>query len=219
MTPTPTNTPITSDLIFADSFESGNFSAWTSASIGGGDLSVTTSAALVGSNGMQAVINDTTAMYVEDRTPNAEPRYRARFYFDPNSITMADGDMHTLFYGFSGSTSVLRVDFRRSGGVYQLEARALDDGAIWTATPWFTISDAPHVIEFDWQASSAAGANNGSLAFWLDGTQQASLTGIDNDTRRIDTVRLGGVTGLDAGTSGTEYFDAFESHRQTYIGP
>ncbi len=219
VTPTPTNTPITSDLIFADSFESSNFSAWTSASTGGGDLSVTTSAALVGSNGMQAVINDTTAMYVEDKTPNAEPRYRARFYFDPNSITMAAGDMHTLFYGFSGSTSVLRVDFRRSGGVYQLMSRALDDGSIWTATPWFTISDAPHVIEFDWQASSAAGANNGSLTFWLDGTQQANLTGIDNDTRRMDTVRLGVVTGLDAGTSGTEYFDAFESRRQTYIGP
>ncbi len=65
----------------------------------------------------------------------------------------------------------------------------------------------------------AAGANNGRLTFWLDGTQQASVTGINNDTRRIDTVRVGVVTGLDAGTSGTEYFDAFESRRQTYIGP
>ncbi len=103
--------------------------------------------------------------------------------------------------------------------MYQLQVRALDNGTTWIATPWVTISDAPHAIEFDWQASSAPGANNGSLTFWLDGIQQASQTGINDDTRRIDTIRLGEVTGLDAGTSGTEYFDAFESRRQTYIGP
>jgi len=42
---------------------------------------------------------------------------------------------------------------------------------------------------------------------------------MDNDTRRIDRVRLGAITGIDAGTRGTYYFDAFMSRRQTYIGP
>ncbi len=41
----------------------------------------------------------------------------------------------------------------------------------------------------------------------------------DNDTRRIDRVRLGAVAGIDTGTRGTYYFDAFESRRQTAIGP
>ena len=219
-TNTPTATPTAgSDLIFADSFESGSFSAWTSASTGAGDLSVSPAAALVGANGMQAVINDTTSMYVEDKTPNLEPRYRARFYFDPNSVTMANGDMHTIFYGFSGSTSVLRVDFRFSAGAYQVMMRTLDNATTWSSTPWFTISDGPHAIEFDWQAATGPGTNDGSLTLWLDGVQQAVVSGINNDTRRMDTVRVGEVTGLDAGTSGTEYFDAFESRRQTYIGP
>jgi len=218
-TNTPTSTPTLSDVIFADGFESGSFSAWKSASTNGGNLSVSPAAAMVGAYSMQAVIGNTTAMYAQDKTPNAEPRYRARFYFNPNGITMAAGDMHTIFYGFSGSTSVLRVDFRYSGGAYQLEARALDNASAWSATPWFTISNGPHVIEFDWQAATAAGANNGNLTFWLDGVQQVSVSGINNDTRRIDEIRLGPVTGIDAGTSGTEYFDAFESHRQTYIGP
>ncbi|HJS18589.1 MAG TPA: hypothetical protein VJ785_07560 [Anaerolineales bacterium] len=44
------------------------------------------------------------------------------------------------------------------------------------------------------------------------------ITGIDNDTRRIDRLRLGSTADLDSGTSGTYYFDAFESRRQTYIG-
>ena len=40
--------------------------------------------------------------------------------------------------------------------------------------------------------------------------QQADLTGVDNDTRRIDQVRLGAVSGMDSGTRGTYFFDAFE---------
>ena len=44
---------------------------------------------------------------------------------------------------------------------------------------------------------TAAGANNGWLTLWIDGAQ------------------LGGLSGIDAGTSGTAYFDAFGS-RRTY---
>jgi hypothetical protein len=53
----------------------------------------------------------------------------------------------------------------------------------------------------------------------FDGTQQADVTGIDNDTWRVDRSRLGALSSLDAGTSGTYYFDAFESCRSNYIGP
>ena len=218
-TSAPTNTA-TTDLIFADGFEAGNLSPWSSAVTDGGDLSVNATAALLGSQGLRAVINNTASMYVTDDRPNAEIRYRARFYFDPNSISMSSGNAHYVFSGYSGtSTEVLRVEFRRSSVLYQLRAAARNDKSTWSSTNWFTISDAPHVVEFDWRAATAAGANNGSLTFWIDGVQQANLTGVDNDTRRIDRVRLGAVSGLDSGTLGTYYFDAFESRRQTYIGP
>jgi hypothetical protein len=52
----------------------------------------------------------------------------------------------------------------------------------------------------------------------VDGTQRGAFTALDNDTRRVDMVRLGGVAGIDTGTRGTEYFDDFESRRSTYIG-
>jgi hypothetical protein len=224
-TPTPTNTPIPTptpnpDVIFADGFESGNLSAWSASVIDGGDLSVSTPAALVGTRGLQALLDDNVAIYLTDDTPNAEPRYRARFYFDPNSIPMTSGNAHYIFYGYSGSSTVVaRVEFRFASGVYQIRAAARDDASTWTASNWFTLSDAPHFIEIDWQAATAVGANNGSLTLWLDGAQQANLTGIDNDTRRIDRVRLGAIAGIDSGTRGTYYFDAFESRRSTYIGP
>ena len=44
-----------------------------------------------------------------DDSPLAERRYRARFYFDSNSITMNNGNNHYILYGYSGSTQVLRV--------------------------------------------------------------------------------------------------------------
>jgi hypothetical protein len=49
--------------------------------------------------------------------------------------------------------------------------------------------------------------------------QKANLVALDTDTRQVDRVRLGAVTGIDTGTRGTDYFDDFISHRSSYIGP
>ena len=211
---------IAPDWIFADSFESGNLSTWTSNSVDGGDLSVSTAAALSGSRSIQAVIDDNNALYVRDDSPNAELRYRARFYFDPNAIQMTSGNKHFIFKGFVGtSTEVLQIEFGQTSGVYQFRVGLINDGSTWTYTNWFNLSDASHFIELDWRAATGAGANNGGLTLWIDGTQQANLTGVDNDTRRMDRIRLGAIAGVDSGTRGTYYFDAFESRRQSYIGP
>ena len=183
-------------------------------------MSVSPVSALNGGYGVQAVINDNNTIYMTDITPNAELRYRARFYFDPNSIVMADRDSHYLLYGYADTTTpILRVELRSSKGNYQLRAAARNDSNGWANSAWTTIDDASHFIELDWRAASIAGANDGSLAFWIDGVQVASSSGIDNDTRRIDTIQLGAVAEIDAGTRGTYYFDAFESRRVSYIGP
>ena len=127
---------------------------------------------------------------------------------------MANNDAHTIFEGYSGaSTAVVRVEFRLSKGRYQLRAGLRSDSSSWTYSSWLTIVDAPHAIEIDWRASTAVGANNGSLALWLDGVQRANLTGVDNDTRRIDRACMGAVAGIDSGTRGTTFFDVFESYR------
>jgi hypothetical protein len=102
---------------------------------------------------------------------------------------------------------------------YRLHVGLINDSTTFTNSSWVNITDAAHVIELDWQAATAAGANNGKVDWWLDGTQQTGVSGIDNDTRRIDRVRLGAVAGVDSTTNGTLYFDAFESRRSTYIGP
>jgi hypothetical protein len=219
-TPTPTNTATGSDLIFADSFESGDFSAWSASRIDLGDLAVSPNAAMIGSRGMRAWLDDNNVIFLTDNSPSAEPRYRVRFYFDPNSISMASGDVHNIFNGYMGtSTAVLRVNFRYLSGVYQVRAGALNDVAHWTDTSWFSITDAAHAIELDWRAAASPGANNGGVTLWIDGAQTASIISMDSDTRVIDFARLGAITGVDTGTRGITFFDAFESRRQTYIGP
>ena len=189
--------------------------------VDGGDLSASPSAALVGSQGLQAVLDDNNSLVVIDESPAAEMRYRVRFYFDPNSIPMAIGNAHWIFLGSSGGGTVhhLQLELRFQATGYEVRALLMNDAKTMISTNWLPLSDAPHALELDWRAATAAGANNGGLTFWIDGSQQADLTGVDNDTRRIDQARLGATSGIDSGTRGTYFFDAFESRRLSYIGP
>ena len=214
------NLTATAGLIFADGFESGDLSAWSSHTTEAEGLSVSSAAALTGNYGLQVAIADNHAIYIRDDLPNAESRYHARFYFDPNSISMAHKDAHYLFYGHAGGTStvVLRVEFRFFKGNYQLRAALRNNSNHWKSGSWFTITDTLHFIEIDWRAATASDAHNGGLTLWVDGIQRANLTGVDNDTRRLGHIKLGAVSGIDNGTRGTYYFDGFESYRETYIG-
>ena len=220
LAPDPPPFPDKPDALFADGFESGDFTAWSSYATDGGDLSVTGAAAIVGSYGIQAVLDDNNAIYVTDWSPWDETRYRARFYFDPNTISMTSGNAHYLLYaGNRDGTLSMRVEFRFYSSAYEVRAEVGNDSNGWSSSAWTTISDAPHYLELDWRASTAPGANNGGMTWWIDGAQNADFTTVDNDTRRIDYVQWGAVAGIDSGTRGIYYFDAFESRRQTYIGP
>ena len=223
--PPPPPPPPGGDAIFQDGFESGSSSAWTEVD-SEGDLNVTAAAALNGTFGLAALIDNTTVMYVRDNSPTNEARYRARFYFDPNAITMVSGDLHNIMVALNagGAAAVARIEFLRSaGGAYQVRGSVRNDAGVYSDTPFVTISDASHRIEIDWQSATSAGANNGSLRLWIDGISEATptqtLSGIDNDTLRIEQVQLGPQGVIDAGTRGTYYFDAFVSRRTTFIGP
>jgi hypothetical protein len=53
------------------------------------------------------------------------------------------------------------------------------------------------------------------MSLSLAGTVVATLTGLDNDV--IDSVRLGAMD-IGSGSTGTLYFDDYDSHRYTEIG-
>lgn len=216
-TATPTLPP--TDNIFADSFESGNFSAWSSAVTGSGKLSVTGGAALSGTRGMQATISSTTPIYVADLSPNAEASYHARFYFSANTLSLANGNSHDIFAGRNSAGKVIfNLQLRRSSGVFQVRATALTNSGTTQATNWYTLQGGSNSIEIAWQAATTSSGTNGSVSLWLNGTLQQAKTGLTNGSYRLDEVRLGPVGNIPSGTGGTEYYDAFVSTRTTYIG-
>jgi hypothetical protein len=133
---------------------------------------------------------------------------------------MSSGNAHYILYALTSNGVVaMRIEFGRSTTSYRIRAELRNNSANYTSTSWFNINDSPHVIEVDWRAATGVGANDGGMTLWIDGVQQANITGVNNNTRRIETIRLGAVDGIDSGTRGVEYLDAFVSHRSTYIGP
>jgi hypothetical protein len=211
------------DLIFRDGLEAGTTAAWSSVT-SDGDLTVGAGAALHGTNGLSAHVDDTAALFVQDDTPDAESRYRARFLFDPNGFDpgTANGRLRTriaiAFQDDPARRAVTLVLRRQLGGQYALMARVrLDDGTV-RDTGFFDITDAPHTVEFSWQRARTAGGADGTFQMWIDGVSVATLDGLDTDTRRIDFTRLGAMS-VKPGATGTLYFDTFESRRRTFIGP
>jgi hypothetical protein len=132
---------------------------------------------------------------------------------------MVSGNTHNIFVGRSGTIDTFRVQFRLNNGNYQVRAQIRKDGSGYVNTNWYTISNAWHPIEIEWKAATAAGANNGYITLWVDGALKQTKSAIDNDTRRVDEVRLGPSAEIDTGTRGIYYFDDFVSRRDTYIGP
>lgn len=216
--PSPTSTPII-DAIFADGFESGGFTRWSSAVTDGGRLSVSAQAAQVGLYGMQALINSTKSIYVLDSSPLSESAYHARFYFAPNGVSLPRNKVQDLFIGrTSTGTVVFRLQIQQVSGVYQLRAAVLTGSGKTITTNWYSISNSSHAVELAWQAATSAKGTDGSISLWLDGTLKELRGGVANGGHRLEEVLLGPQT-IPSGTSGTVYFDAFNSTRTTYIGP
>jgi len=210
------------DDIFSDDFENPTLESWSTVSSEGGSLTTSVSAAMTGARGLRAVIDGTTKLFVQDETPDAESRYRARFWFDPNGFTPGlDTQRVTILQAFSRTPErkkLIQMMVRRTGGEYRMMAKArLDDGTSAT-TPWLAITDAPHTIEIDWRRASSPVSGDGRFEMWIDGMSVGALTGLDNAAAFLDFVRLGAV-GVRTTSTGTVHFDGFVSRRTTYIGP
>jgi len=212
------------DLIFKDGFEKGGTGRWTLASTDGGDLAVTSAAAMGGTlEGLEGNVNDVNPLFVEDDSPIAEPRYRARFYIDPRSFDTGEAEGHhrtRTFIAFSEAPArrVAAVVLRRQGGVLALGFRARLDDNSQADTAFFPLAAGPRPVEIDLVRASAPGVADGSLEVWIDGIAVAKLTGLTNSLAGVDFARLGGLS-IKSGAAGTMYWDEFESRRQSYIGP
>jgi glucose/arabinose dehydrogenase len=211
------------ESIFSDNFESGTLAAWSAASTDGGDLDASASAALASTTaGLEAIVDDQTPIFVEDRTPSDEFRYRLRFYFDPNAFDPGLASDHfrvRLFIAHDDGPAkrVVTVVLRRLGGQFSLMARTLRNDGTRADTGFHNIGDAPVIIEIDWQRATQ-GSANGLLQLWINNVSVATLNGLTNHLYNVDRGRLGAL-GPKAGAAGILYFDELQSRRRTFIGP
>ena len=211
------------DLIFADGFESGDLTAWSNAVTDGGDLSAAVAGAMAGTgSGLEAVVDDTAGLYVQDDSPSDEDRYRARFYFDPNGFDpgLAQAHLRTrVFIGFEEAPNrrLFAVVLRRQGAQFSLLGRVRRDDNGQTDTGFFPITDGPHYVEVDWRRSTAPDAPDGVFEMWIDGVSVSTLSGLDNSVSAVDFVRMGALS-VKGGAGGTLLWDELESRRRGPIG-
>ena len=197
--------------LFSDGFESGDTSGWESETDGENDLSVTTGSKLHGNYGLAALIDNTTAMYVQDTTPATETRYRCRFYFDPNGLNMANGYEIALVETFNDSVDMaFQIRLYYDGSNYKIYALDRADGGYSLGTK-YVITNEPHCIELDWKAATGAGNNDGYFTLWIDDIEKGTNSNIDSDTENVHYTRLG-ANFIDGASTGTYYLDDFASN-------
>lgn len=149
---------------------------------------------------------DTNASYGLLSGPTNEKEITVEVEFDPNSLAMADGDAFRLIDATGSGTGgdFFYVRIRRSGGAYHVRLLYDTDTATDVdASGLIEIPDAPTLVRVVARASSGAGNDDGAIFLFVNNQMRASVTGIDNDTHDADTVLVGTVASVDAGTSGT----------------
>jgi hypothetical protein len=157
--------------------------------------------------------------YVQDSTPSAEQLYRARFYIDLSSLSPGGGVTFDHFSAYSSSgTPEFELQLEDSGANVALVVNARHGGAVSSITADSALPISYFAVEFEWKAS-VTGLTNGHLDVWVDGSQVAGLSNLDNEYGRIDYVRWGVVDAVDSSTTGTMKLDDFVSRRSsTTIG-
>ncbi|MFZ6028922.1 MAG: PA14 domain-containing protein, partial [Chloroflexota bacterium] len=216
ITVTPSPTYANTDVIFMDGFESGGLTAWSFAQTNVGALHVSTEAALSGDYGLQADVYNNERIMAVSYSPDNETHYRARFYFDPNSIIMMGGEWVTLLEGLS-TKALFKLKLYRASGGYELALEIVNNIGNWVSTASVPFSDAPHIVEIEWQAATEAAPYSGRIDLWVDESLHVQRTGLGTAGQSIDQVWLG-VLEITSNTRGTCYFDSFESRYSTYIG-
>lgn len=202
--------------IFANGFETAggcDLTAWAQA-VGGvaavpeaamGGTACGLAATIGGGGGQQPAA--VTPAYVVDDTPFLETGYSARFFFHPNGTNTAGAD-HAILVGYSQSAMpIFGIRYEHSpDGDYEVRAWVEHSGG-QAYTNWFSISNAPHILEVRWRAGTAA-----EFSFLIDdGATFQTLSGLDTSAYLVEEVWLGPSLGLADGMVGTEYLDEFSS--------
>jgi hypothetical protein len=174
------------------------------------DLSIGAAAAMCGSQGLSANVDDATSFFATKTfTKLTSSSFRFRFYFDPNSISVPSGyDFYLVGSDYSGYNQFAINFYYSWSSTYQVKLRIYNDSWAEVETNRYTITDAPHYIEGLVEYASSNSASDGKITLWIDGAQKEQVTGIDlYDFEKISSIYAGVNGGNIGATIGTLYLD------------
>ncbi len=201
------------DCVAEDGFDSGELDpVWNL--YNGANVSVQSFAALAGKLGLEVNLEDlgsNSGGQLQLRGVTSRNRHGLRFRFDPNTVEMANGSSLNLAIALQGGSlpRPFTAMLKRNAGGLALQIQSRDDNGV-TKNTQFAISDAPHVLEIDWQRSQTVHAPTGYLRIWLDGVLVDQHVGVDNDAQSITELRVGAL-GILGAAKGKVYLDQIET--------
>jgi hypothetical protein len=173
--------------IFSDGFESGDFSAWSSASgASGTSRSVCEAGAFHGDYGCRVDVDGSAPAYADSSVVRqftaSYSEFYVRFYF--RVLSAADWARTIDVFLLGSFWSHPHFSCQKSGDRYRLQMFTFHDGGNWSYAsegPLFGLGQRV-CVEGYFKLATAPGANDGILRHWQDGRLVAELTSVDNDT-------------------------------------
>ena len=206
-------------------FEGNNLDEFSALIDPDSDLSTSADSAMVGSYGMEVLIDDQTSTYGRYSGMTLSNKLGYRIYIDPNNLTMATTNEFNFMDSWADTSVIaqLGLNYTTAAG-YRLRASIGKDPGPYTLTygAYINITDAPHCVEILVTRATTDSASDGSLEIWVDGVSQYTIADQDNYDIFVSSFQVsqGARAGMDSGTTGTFYLDDIIVRDDgQYIGP
>lgn len=190
----------------------------------GGDLSTGTPGLASTTARMEALIDDTTAIYAYKNFSLSGSDLRWRFYIDPNTLTIPTGTSFVVNGCYNTDEGIYIVKlylYWDSTNGYRIGFRSYEDDGSSSIT-YHDISDAEHYVEVHADRATGVAAGDGQAILWIDGVLKQTDGSLDNWDLLTGNFRgyLGAIDSIDANTAGTLHSDEFKANDDgSEIGP
>ncbi len=211
----PTSTAALMDWIFADSFESGDATAWSWAN---GLYLVIPEAASEGAFGLRVPATFDEPAWVQDENGSDEAVVRADFDFNADNLAMTSGDSFALYVGWvvDDATAAFAVSLVDDVGQIGLRITAWDaTGGSIISPPVPLPGPGWHRIGLEYGVGTGSGGS-GEMRLFINGALEAEVGPFQNQDLVVNSLRLGVVDtidGVDQGTSGSFDIDVYSTVR------
>jgi hypothetical protein len=190
--------------------EEGDMTDWDSTT-GDDAPTATTGSKIVGSYGMEQVIDDTGFDYATHTLGTYTQWIRGRFYLDINSFGSGVYEIEVLKIGETLNTNrIVRVDLESTGSQYNIKLLYFRDSQQVSGFTALDVGDGVHEIQFAISRATTATSSDATAAFWFDGAykgQQGSFDNYDVFAAGMVSMFAGNITSTSE--TGTLYFDDF----------